>query len=471
MKILGFPVLKTISGRIAFSFFLISFIVIGAFLLVAYNFFSLNLNNYLNQNPLTIAEAVASDLSQEITSGKSIIELRPLIDEYARKYGAVIIIFDRAGVEILSSGEKGTEVISNWCVGPMTVRGARMIAAPIGNEFNPSGFVGVILTRESSIEAASESFRTSMVRAFSISAVLSLVFALIIGFVLTKGISEPIRNAITGAEKLAAGEFDVRLSVTDRSEIGDLSQSVNLLATRLKELEKRRLETAADIAHEFKTPLTIVKANLEAMADGILPVNRKSLEKISSEIDRLTKLVDGLKEIRLLEESKLIFPLEKVDLVELVRDKTASYRVLTEEKKIKLDADFSEKPQLVHANREKLMQVIDNIFSNALRFTGEGGEITIRVKGYRDEGRIYISDTGIGIPPEKIPLVFERFYTAEESRSREKSGSGLGLSIAKSLVELMNGTIKIDSRLGKGTTIIIGFKKIKEAKLRSRSSS
>ncbi len=471
MKISDFPIMKTISGRIAFSFFLINFIVIGAFFLVAYNFFNLNLTNYLNQNPLTIAETVASNLSQEIASGKNIMELRPVIDEYARKYGAVIIIFDRAGVEILVSGEKGSELITNWCAGPMAVKGARMIAVPIGSEFNPAGFVGVILTRESSVEAASESFRTSMIRAFSISAVLILVFALIIGFVLSKGISEPIRNAIIGAEKLAAGDFDVRLSVTDRSEIGDLSQSVNLLATRLKELEKRRLETAADIAHEFKTPLTIVKANLEAMADGVLSVSRENLEKISSEIDRLTNLVDGLKEIRLIEESKVVFPLEKVDLVKLVKDKVSSYRVLTEGKKIRLETEFSEKPQIVHANREKLMQVIDNLFSNALRFTKEGGKIIIGVRCYRGEVRIYISDTGIGIPLEKIPLVFERFYTAEESRSRERSGTGLGLSIAKSLVELMNGNIKIDSRPGKGTTVTVSFKKAKEVKLQSHSSS
>lgn len=462
MKIMDFPIFKTISGRIAFRIFLISFIVTGAFFLTAYNFFKLNLGSYLNQNPITIAEAVASALTSEINSGKSITELRPLVEEYARKYGAVIIVFNRLGVEILTAGERGTEVTGNWCAGPMTARGARMIAVPIGSEFNPSGFVGVILTRESSLEAASESFKSSMIRAFFISAVLSLMFAFLVGFVLTKSISEPLRNAILGAEKLTEGNFEVQLPVVDSSEIGELSNSVNLLAARLRELEKRRLETAADIAHEFKTPLTIVKANIEAMADGILPVSKESFEKISSEIDRLTKLVDELKEIKLLESKEKIYPLENTDLVQFIRDKVSSYKVLTEGKNIDLEVKLPELPQIVRVNKEKLTQVIDNIFSNALRFTDSGGKITIGVKEHRNEARIFVSNTGIGIPPEKIPLVFERFYTAEESRSREKSGSGLGLSIAKKLVELMNGSIKIDSKPGEGTTVTVSFKKVKE---------
>lgn len=463
VKLKDIITLKTLSQRLALSFVLIGFALVALSLISAHFIFSINLKSYLSRTPETVAEEIADGISKQMAKGKKLIDSRPFINDYANKYGALIVIYDVAGNELIRSG-RGITQAQPWCQGVMRGMGARMVTVPIRTESDLYGFVGVILSRESPIAAAEESFKRTVNTSLLFAGGMALIIAILFGIFLTNAISKPVNEAIKGAESLAAGDFNIRLQVRDDSEIGHLSHSINMLADRLKELEKRRMETASDIAHEFKTPLAVLKANLEAMLDGVMPIGKKNIRNMVGEIDRLSALVDELKEIRLLEAGGKKLKIYPLDIVALLKSKLPDYRLLAKKKRITLKVKEIPKEILILGNKEKIIQVLNNLFANALKYTESNGEITLEVKGYENKAEVSVSDTGVGISPGKLPMVFERFYTADESRSRQTGGSGLGLSIAKKLIELMGGSISIESEVSKGTKVILTF-------IRSRSEN
>ncbi len=272
--------------------------------------------------------------------------------------------------------------------------------------------------------------------------------SLFMGLILTQYLSKPVRLLKKASEKIAAGDFAVRISAESLDEVGDLAKTFNKMAASLEKEETLRKRLMSNIAHELRTPLTIMKTHVEGLADGIFTDKSKGLEIITNETERLIKLVKGIEDITAAEASFFTRG-EKVeiDLKEFLSGIVGDLAPLFQEKGLFMN--MAEKNNLaVSADVEKLERILRNMLSNALKFTDKGG---VSIDYGKEGSRFFvdIADTGRGIPENDLPYVFDRFYRAGES---EICGLGLGLAIVKELVDIMEGEITVKSTPGKGTS-------------------
>lgn len=288
---------------------------------------------------------------------------------------------------------------------------------------------------------------------------LSLVLSLVFGYMMAKSISTPVSRVINTAEMISRGRYDDRSSeISDINEIAQLTGAVNNLAETLEKQEKLRKRLTADVAHELRTPLATLQSHVEAMLDGIWEADSKRLKSVHEEITRLGRMVGDLEKLTKYESEQLVLDMSEFDLSELTRGILVNFE---NECKVKnLEVVLEDKPVFVYADRDKISQVIINLMSNAVKFTGEGGSIRLTVDNDGESAVLSVSDTGIGISDKDLPYVFERFYRADTSRSRLTGGSGIGLTIAKTIVEAHKGTISVESRPGEGARFSIRLPRV-----------
>ncbi|XID93788.1 sensor histidine kinase [Paenibacillaceae bacterium WGS1546] len=286
---------------------------------------------------------------------------------------------------------------------------------------------------------------------------ISILLAVFLGFYVARRISATLVHMTHVAERMTGGEWSSRVVVRGKDEIADLGASLNTLAGQLQQHEQLRMTMTEDIAHELRTPLATLKSHMRALEDGIWEPTPERIHSCYEEIERLTQLVAELEDLTYVEspgfqlvrkEESLAVIIERG--VELV---TAAYR----EKNVRLSGNASPHIQ-VNVDHDRMIQILVNLLSNALKFTPEHGEV--RVEGSEESGHVLIQvhDTGTGIPQEDLPYVFERFYRADKSRNRRTGGSGLGLTIVKELVAAHGGDIFAESRR-QGTTFTIHLPK------------
>ncbi|PIC69264.1 two-component sensor histidine kinase [Sporosarcina sp. P16b] len=291
---------------------------------------------------------------------------------------------------------------------------------------------------------------------FGLAGVTSIVVLLIIYAALSKFLTRPLIRMKEATEKLSEGDFDVSLPFIGNDELGELSGSIQKLANDLERLKTERNEFLASIAHELSTPLTyLIGYSKVAMRQGVNEKDRKHyLEIIAEESDRMKELVKNLLDLAKMDENTFTVSKEyfKVcpffeDILQLVGPsfnlKKLSLEIICEE-------DFE-----IHADPLRLEQIILNLLDNALKYSIEQSVVTIKVFKKGKKVAISIADFGIGIPSEETPFIFEKLYRVEKSRSRTSGGSGIGLAIVKELVDAHNGSIEVESSLGRGSTFTI----------------
>jgi len=287
-------------------------------------------------------------------------------------------------------------------------------------------------------------------------AVLLVVAAsLIAAALLSRRLVAPLRQLTAAAEALAGGDLAQRVEVRTRDETGELAQAFNRMAGDLEAAEVQRKQMTADIAHELRNPLSVVRGNLEAMLDGVYPVDAEHLEPIYQETLLLQRLVEDLRLLSLADAGQLEPIRSDIDVQELLSGVAEGAQAIAQERGIALHVETSSEPLIVDGDGDRLRQVLGNLLSNALRYTPAGGAVTL---GARQDGRavqIAVADTGPGIPAEDLPRVFDRLYRGDAARSRAAGGSGLGLAIARALVEAHGGTIAVQSAAGQGTTFLV----------------
>jgi two-component system sensor histidine kinase BaeS len=272
--------------------------------------------------------------------------------------------------------------------------------------------------------------------------------ALLLSVVFSRKLTEPIHSLTEAASRVADGNLRSRVAVSRDDEIGRLSRTFNRMAQALMTHENLKRKLTANIAHELRTPLGAVRAELEGMMDGLIPVERKTLESLYAEIGRLKSILEGIEELTQAEASSLSLAKKSLDLGPFLDDILTRYRKMFADKGVALGLECP--PGLTaHADPDKLSQVIINLLSNALRATQPGG--TVRVKAYDGGGvtEMVVEDTGGGIGEEDLPFVFERFYRGQGMVSR--GGLGLGLTIVKELVEAHGGEVTAESTPGQGS--------------------
>lgn len=268
---------------------------------------------------------------------------------------------------------------------------------------------------------------------------------------IARRITAPVRELTTAARRMAQGDLNQRVQATSSDEIGELGTAFNSMACSLARTDQVRRNLIADVAHELRTPLTSVLGSLEAMRDGVAEPTAEFLDSAYEEGLLLKRLVNDLQELSLAEAGQVQLDSQRMALSEVVEG--AVHAVAEESKAKGITLSTAVPPDLwVDADASRIGQVLRNLLTNALAYTPAGGHIDISAHASGEKVEVEVTDTGVGIAAEDLPLVFERFYRADKSRTRATGGAGLGLAIAKQWVEAHGGTIRVESQLGRGAT-------------------
>ncbi len=300
-------------------------------------------------------------------------------------------------------------------------------------------------------------FRESSYSAISVAAVIAVVLAVIIGYFVSRSLTKPIQRITRTASQIRNGDLTARTGVRGTDEIGQLGETFDDMATSLEKDLKLEHRLTSDVAHELRTPLMAILATVEAMQDGVLPADDEHLETLASETRRLSRLVDAMLKLSRLENGTTELKVERTDVVYLVRSLVSSQHQLFHEKGLHLRFNDNTAHGECQADIDPdlIREAIVNLMSNAMRYTDEDGWVVVSVGSGHSDAIISVRDTGIGITKEDIPQTFSRFWRSDVSRERVSGGLGVGLSITKEIVDRHNGTISVDSELGKGTTFTI----------------
>lgn len=294
-------------------------------------------------------------------------------------------------------------------------------------------------------------------RLLLLAAAISLVACLLLGAYLARRITRPMEHMIRASNQIASGDYGARIPPSSTTEIDALAHSVNQLATSLEAQSALRKRLTADVAHELRTPLASLQSAVEAMLDGVWDANEEHLNSCREEVLRLSRLVDELGTLSRYDGAPLTMEYEHLELSELVRRVSAGLEPSFRQKGVTFQLEGGE--VWLSADRGKLSQVLVNLLSNALKFTPEGGSITVSLDETEQAAAFTVSDTGDGIAPEDLPYIFEQFYRADPSRSRATGGSGIGLSIVEAIVKAHGGTISVSSVPGEGSAFTVTLPK------------
>ncbi len=299
---------------------------------------------------------------------------------------------------------------------------------------------------------AEQAYLTAIGNTLWLACGLAVLAAVVLGLVLVRRILGPVRALTSAARRVGAGDFDQRVPVRSQDELGELAATFNTMAEAIGRQEALRRRMAADIAHELRTPLAVIQANLEAMLDGVRPLSTDTVADIHKETELLSRLVTDLRDLSLAEAGQLPLHKEPTDLDALARASAMRFASKAEGKGVRLVVEGTEGLPRADVDPDRIAQVLGNLLDNALRHTPRGGEVAVRLErgAQRDEAQVMVRDTGPGVKVEHLPNVFEHFYRADHARSRTNGGSGIGLAVVRQLVEAHGGRVWVESPPGQG---------------------
>lgn len=283
-----------------------------------------------------------------------------------------------------------------------------------------------------------------------------LVLGAIVAFLLSRHLLSPIKELVRGTRSLTSRRFDTRITVTTSDELGQLADDFNQMAHTLEQYEHMRQQWISDIAHELRTPLSILRGEIEAMQDGIRETTSERLDSLHAEVVHMSKIVNDLHDLSVAESGALHFKREPVNLLKTVRSCLQKYMGRFEEHGIAIVDELGALETIeILGDRDRLIQVFTNLLENTLRYTDAPGALTASILSTHTETVLRFADTKPGVPPASLDRLFERLYRVDDSRNRATGGSGLGLAICKSIVEAHGGTISARNASSGGLQIEI----------------
>ncbi len=296
---------------------------------------------------------------------------------------------------------------------------------------------------------------SDIVTKVSIAGVLALLVGTVMAYWITRKQLLPIKEISSAVSDFASGNLERRVEIKGNDEMAQLAASFNQMAQDLANLEESRKSFVASVSHELRSPLTCIQGYIQGMQDGTIPPEEqgKYMDVVISETKRLTKLVAELLDLSRFESGK--FPLNRkvFDVNELIACALIKYEKQIEDKGISVEVAFRDNQCMVYADSDRINQVVTNLIDNAVKFLSQGGQLNIKTHSVDDLCYVTIQDTGIGIAPDDLPFIFDRFYKADKAHTSGK-GTGLGLSIVKKILEQHGQTIQVTSTLGKGTSFV-----------------
>jgi signal transduction histidine kinase len=287
---------------------------------------------------------------------------------------------------------------------------------------------------------------------FLLAGACAAIIALLLARFLARGMTQPLRDMAQAASGMSRGDYRQRVGVKSRDEVGRLAEAFNAMAGEMEGLERLRRELVANVSHELKTPISAIRARLENLLDGVERPSPEVISVMLQQSERLSRLVDQLLDLSRLESGDVPLELEPVELAPLIDRVVSEVESARPGRSLEVRTDIPADLPPVWADRERVHQVLFNLLDNAFRFTPSGGRVAVAAARHGGSCEVRVEDTGPGIPPEHLGLVFERFYRVDPSRSRDDGGTGIGLAIARSVVEAHGGRIWAESPDGRGAT-------------------
>ena len=304
-------------------------------------------------------------------------------------------------------------------------------------------------------------FLSSMRRALILGALAAVLLAFTLGVFLARTISRPLRELTGATQRMAAGELGIQVPVRTNDEVGELADSFNQMSLDLAQATQARRQMTADIAHDLRTPLSVILGYTEALSDGKLSGAPETYDVMYKEAQHLSHLIDDLRLLSLADTGELPLNRRPVAPRDLLARTAAAHQPQAAKKEIDLQVAAAATLPEIDVDPDRMAQVLNNLVSNALRHTPQGGRVTLSAAQKNGRLLLTVADTGAGIPPGDLPYIFTRFYRGDPSRSRaarqQNGESGLGLAIARSIVNVHGGTISVDSTVGEGSTFTIAL--------------
>jgi signal transduction histidine kinase len=317
--------------------------------------------------------------------------------------------------------------------------------------------VGQLVAQEESTAGPEEPLLLAVNRALLLAAITAGAVGLAIALLLSQSLTSPLRQLTGAVQRFARGERNMQLPTASGDEVGDLTRSFRGMMTEIGRQEELRKEMTADIAHELRTPLSVIQANLDALADGVYPLTRENLAPIRESAELLDRLVEDLRTLELADAGQLKLEKSEVDVPRLLRRVAGQFSPRAESQSQKIEWTPEQNLSLLRADSQRLEQILGNLVDNALRHTPDGGTIRLSAKSESGNILITVEDSGPGIPADQADRIFERFYRLDSSRARSEGGTGLGLAIARKLAEAHGGSLRAENRSEGGARFILSL--------------
>ena len=375
--------------------------------------------------------------------------LQPAIEQASALYGRRIVVKDAEGNVIADSHQENSFYNNK----PVTGSPSLPVLSS-GREVGSVALAGIAVPLEVP-EPSVSILAAALNRSLLWTGLAAGIGGVLLVSLLSRQVLAPVRSLSSAARLLGRGDLSQRVSTQGRDEISHLGRTFNSMAEDLEKVEQQRRSMMADVAHELRTPLSNIQGYLEAVRDGLLQPDNHTIDTIHQQALHLALLVEDLRLLALAEAGALRLNMELSSLEQVLEKSMQAVRPRAEASSIALSLEVQPDFPLVEMDRTRIAQVVGNLLENAITHTPQGGRVTVSAEvtaaGW---ARVTVADTGAGIPPDDLPQVFERFYRADPSRTRSTGGAGLGLTIARQLVEAHGGAIHVESEPGKGSRFV-----------------
>lgn len=442
--------------RLLLAFSLVIFVALGTISLFVSQASGTKIQQYQEQANQIKMDRAQCLLFQYYLHGGGWSEVQPVVQHMASIYGQRIILADANGVVVADSGNDyvGNQYDPTWLGRDQQVLNIRDGDNTLGILYIGPELVSQ--TAPASIQTLSSSINLFLLW----GGILALVTALIVTLFLSRRISAPVHALTLTAEKLGKGDFSQRVNFESKDEVGKLVRTFNSMADDLMRAKQLREDLVADVAHELRTPVADVRAYVEAIQDGLLEPSKSNLNSIYEDILLLSRLINDLQVLAQADANELNLSFQPEDIAAVINGVTTSVQPRVTDKGITLTVELPTKLPLLKIDAQRITQVLRNLLDNAIAHTPSGGEIIVTAFDNKEYMEVAVSDTGEGIPEKDLPNIFERLYRVDRSRARATGGSGLGLTIAKRLVEAHGGKIVAQSEIEKGSRFIFTIPKL-----------
>ena len=437
-------------------------------------------HTYTQENMKSLAESTASRIEEVYDTSHTLHDPQvEAVAKYAESLnsgvGVAIIdnttgkaVYDSSAVTIenddgtksgMTSGGQsssgGSE--SSRTLAPPVSASQQFTSAPIEYGGTAVGSVRIwVYGSESLLTQADEQFSSNSYQAMVFATVLAIVLASCIGFLFARNLVRPVNTMASTARAIKEGDFSARTGIRGEDEIARLGMTFDAMADSIERDRKLERRLTTDVAHELRTPLMAIQSTVEAMVDGVFEPNEDRLETVNSEVQRLSRLVDAILKLSRLENRSNPMKKEVLDVGDLISGIIATHEAYVADSGLKLIYEV-ERGVRVRGDSDMIRQATANLISNAVRYTPEGGTITVSVSSHEGMCAIAVRDTGIGLSPDEAKMVFSRFWRADAGRTRESGGLGIGLSVVKEIVDRHNGYVDVEGEKGVGACFTINL--------------